>query len=164
MEWKYRRTFHLQYRNQSNDSKNQVISKLHEAFPEQWSMRPVRLAITTTYNNKNNHSKINIPKNVFLEYIYITKYLFINISFLWYLVFIYQYKNTLLSCYFFRKIMKIPEDQWADIQNMLVGMSKKVYKEMVKELDIIASQEELSQQQRASNVCNHWIFLLGTNN
>ena len=60
--------------------------------------------------------------------------------------------------------MKIPEDQWADIQNMPVGMSKKVYKEMVKEMDIIASQEELSQQQRASNVCNHWIFLLGKNN
>jgi hypothetical protein len=48
--------------------------------------------------------------------------------------------------------MKIPKDQRADIQNMPVGMSKKVYKEMVKEMDIIASQEEPSQQQRASNV------------
>ena len=47
---------------------------------------------------------------------------------------------------------------------MPVGMSKNVYKEMVKELDIIASQDELYQQQHASNVCNHWIFLLGTNN
>jgi hypothetical protein len=37
---------------------------------------------------------------------------------------------------------------------MSVGMYKKVYKEMVKEMDIIASQEELSQQQRASNECN----------
>jgi hypothetical protein len=35
--------------------------------------------------------------------------------------------------------MKIPKDQRADIQNMPVGMSKKVYKEMVKEMDIIAS-------------------------
>jgi L-serine deaminase len=32
MEQTYRRNFHLQYKNQSNDSKNQVISKLHEAF------------------------------------------------------------------------------------------------------------------------------------
>jgi len=34
-------------------------------------------------------------------------------------------------------------------------MSKKVYKEMVKEIGIIASQEEQSQQQHASNVCDH---------
>jgi hypothetical protein len=45
MEWTYKRTFHSQYRNQSNDSKNHVISKLQEAFLEQWLMRPVRLAI-----------------------------------------------------------------------------------------------------------------------
>jgi hypothetical protein len=45
--------------------------------------------------------------------------------------------------------MKIPKDQRADIRNMLVGMSKKVYKDMVKEIDIIASQEEPYQQQRA---------------
>ena len=55
--------------------------------------------------------------------------------------------------------MKISKDEWADIINMLVGMSKKVYKEMVKEMDKIASYEEPSQQQRASNViCNHWFF------
>jgi hypothetical protein len=48
--------------------------------------------------------------------------------------------------------MKILKDQRADIQNMLVGMSKKVYKEMVKEMDIIASQKDPSQQQHASNV------------
>jgi hypothetical protein len=35
---------------------------------------------------------------------------------------------------------------------MPTGMSKKMYKEMVKEMDIIASQEEPSQQQCASNV------------
>ena len=35
--------------------------------------------------------------------------------------------------------MKIPKDEQDDIQNMSVGMSKKVYKEMVKEMDIIAS-------------------------
>ena len=51
--------------------------------------------------------------------------------------------------------MKIPKDQRDDIQNMPVGMSKKVYKEMVKEINIVASQEEPYQQQRASNVCNH---------
>ena len=52
--------------------------------------------------------------------------------------------------------MKISKDERVDIRNMPVGMSKKVYKEMVKEMDKIASQEEPSQQQRASNViCNH---------
>ena len=60
--------------------------------------------------------------------------------------------------------MKISKYEWADIRNMPVGMSKRVYKEMVKEMDKIASQDEPSQQQRASNViCNHWIFRsLGT--
>jgi hypothetical protein len=43
---------------------------------------------------------------------------------------------------------------------MSVGMSKRVYKEMVKEMNIIASQEDASQQQRASEVCDHsFIFL-----
>ena len=63
--------------------------------------------------------------------------------------------------------MKISKAERADIRNMLdLGMSKKVYKEMVKEMDKIASQEEPSQQQRASNVIwNHWIFQsLGTIN
>ena len=62
--------------------------------------------------------------------------------------------------------MKISKDEWTDIRNMPVGMSKKVYKEMVKEMDKIASQDEPSQQQRASNVIrNHWIFRsLGTIN
>ena len=55
--------------------------------------------------------------------------------------------------------MKISKHEWADIRNMPVGMSKKVYKEMVKEMDKIASLEEPSQQQLASNViCNHWFF------
>ena len=62
--------------------------------------------------------------------------------------------------------MKISKDEWADIKNMPVGMSKKVYKEMVQEMDKISSQGEPSQQQRVSNViCNHWIFQsLGTIN
>ena len=52
--------------------------------------------------------------------------------------------------------MKISKDERVDIRNMPVGMSKNVYKEMVKEMDKIASWEELSQQQSASNViCNH---------
>ena len=52
--------------------------------------------------------------------------------------------------------MKISKDERADIRNMPVGMSKNLYKEMVKEMDKIASQEEPSQQQHASNViCNH---------
>jgi hypothetical protein len=35
----------------------------------------------------------------------------------------------------------------------------KVYKEMVKEMSIIASQDEPSQQQHASNTCIHQLFL-----
>ena len=45
-------TFHLQYKNKSNDSKNKVICKLQQAFPDKWSMRPIKLAIAKTYNNK----------------------------------------------------------------------------------------------------------------
>ena len=37
VERTYRCTFHLQYKNQSSDSKNQVIHKLHVALLEQWS-------------------------------------------------------------------------------------------------------------------------------
>ena len=48
--------------------------------------------------------------------------------------------------------MKISKDERSDIKNMPVGMSKKVYKEIVKEMDKIASQEEASQQQCISNV------------
>ena len=52
--------------------------------------------------------------------------------------------------------MKISKDEQDGIINMPVGISKKVYKEMVKEMDIIASHEQPSQQQHASNViCNH---------
>ena len=55
--------------------------------------------------------------------------------------------------------MKISKDEWADIRNIPIGMSKKVYKDMVKEMEKIALREEPSQQQRASNVvCNHLIF------
>jgi hypothetical protein len=46
--------------------------------------------------------------------------------------------------------MKIKSDKRGEIQYMLVGMSKKVYKVIVKEMNIIASQEEASQQQHAS--------------
>ena len=52
--------------------------------------------------------------------------------------------------------MKISKDERIDIRNMPIGMSKNLYKEMVKEMDIIASHEEPSQQHSASNViCNH---------
>ena len=44
--------------------------------------------------------------------------------------------------YISRNIMKIPKDERGDMQNVPVGVSKKVYKDMVKEMDIIASQEE----------------------
>ena len=48
--------------------------------------------------------------------------------------------------------MKISKDERVDIKNMPVGMSKKVYKEMVKEMDIIALHAEPYQEHRASNV------------
>ena len=48
----YRCTFHLQYKNQSTDSKNQVIYKLQESFPGQWLMQHVRFAMENNYNNK----------------------------------------------------------------------------------------------------------------
>ena len=58
--------------------------------------------------------------------------------------------------------MKVSKDEWVDIVNMPIRMSKKVYNEMVKEMDIIASHEEPYQQQCASNlICNHWICRLG---
>ena len=57
----YRRTFYLQYKNQSNHSKNQVIHKPHEAFIGQWLLQAIRLAIKKNYNKK-------IIKNIlFLE-------------------------------------------------------------------------------------------------
>ena len=57
MERMYRRSFHLQYKNQSNDSKNQILSKLQKYFPENWSMRYVRILIAKTYNNKKEGMK-----------------------------------------------------------------------------------------------------------
>ena len=41
--------------------------------------------------------------------------------------------------------MKIPKDEQGDMINVSIGVSKKVYKEMVKKIDIIASQEDPSQ-------------------
>ena len=52
--------------------------------------------------------------------------------------------------------MNISKNERVDIRIMPIEMSKKVYKEMVKEMDKIASQEEPSQQKCASNVmCNY---------
>ena len=48
--------------------------------------------------------------------------------------------------------MKMSKDERGDMQNVPVGVSKKVYKDMVKEIDIITLQEEPCQQQHASNV------------
>ena len=70
----YRCYFHLEYKNESNDFKNQILSKLQEEFPENWSMRYVRLLVAKTYNKKKERMKSNIPLNVCLE-------LFINITF-----------------------------------------------------------------------------------
>ena len=40
--------------------------------------------------------------------------------------------------------MKITKDERGDMRNVPIGGSKKLYKEMVKEIDIIASQEQPS--------------------
>ena len=57
LERMYRRSFHLQYKKQSNDSKNQILSKLQEEFPENWSMRHVKLLIAKMSNNKKEGMK-----------------------------------------------------------------------------------------------------------
>ena len=57
VEWMYRWSFHLQYKNQNNDSKNQILSKLQEKFPENWSMRHGIILIAKTYNNKKEGMK-----------------------------------------------------------------------------------------------------------
>ena len=76
-------SFHLQYKNQSNDSKNKILFKLQEEFLENWSMRHARLLIEKTYNNKKEGLKKKYSFNVFLQlYIYITtKKSFINMAF-----------------------------------------------------------------------------------
>ena len=51
--------------------------------------------------------------------------------------------------------MKLPKEKWGYPQSMPLGMSKKVYREMVKKMNIIASRDDPSQQQRASEVCHH---------
>ena len=58
VEQMYKFSFHLQYKNPSNDSKNQIISKLQEEFPENWSTRHVRLLIAKTYNKKKRNEKV----------------------------------------------------------------------------------------------------------
>ena len=50
-----------------------------------------------------------------------------------------------MSFYISRKIMKIPKDERGDMLNVQVWVSKKMYKEMIMEIDIITSQEEPSQ-------------------
>jgi hypothetical protein len=51
--------------------------------------------------------------------------------------------------------MKFSKDRWDDIQNMMVGMSKKMYKEMVKEMNIIASWEDSHPNNSA-----HWMYAI----
>ena len=101
----YKRTLNLQYKNQSSDSKNQVIHKLQEAFSKQWSMRSVRLAIEKTYNKKKNHIKGIITKHVFLYYVFkITNFFF----------FLYLLPCQFLKklCFlFFRIIFKIKKEK-----------------------------------------------------
>ena len=57
VEQMYKHSFHLQYKNQFDDSKNQVLCKLKEELPKNWSMRPVKFLIEKTYNNKKKSFK-----------------------------------------------------------------------------------------------------------
>jgi hypothetical protein len=57
VERMYRRHFYIQYKNQSSESKNQVIRTLQEALMDPWSMRPVRLSIEKPYNSKKESYK-----------------------------------------------------------------------------------------------------------
>jgi hypothetical protein len=96
------------------------------------------ILLKTLFLNTHTHTHTHTHT---LQSIHLLIYQFCDIWF--------SYINIkILYCHviFFRKIMKIPKNQRADIQNMPIGMSKKVYEEMVKELDIIASQEELYHQ------------------
>ena len=52
VERMYRRYFHLQYKNQSIDSKKFFLSKLQDEFLENWSMRHVRLLTEKMYKKK----------------------------------------------------------------------------------------------------------------
>ena len=52
MERTYRCTYHLQYKNKSIESKNQVIYKLQESFLKQWLMQHVRLAMEKDQKKK----------------------------------------------------------------------------------------------------------------
>ena len=57
LEREHRHSFYSQYKNQPDDSNNQVIYKLQQVFPKQQPRRLVRLAIAKTYNNNKNHLK-----------------------------------------------------------------------------------------------------------
>ena len=46
VEQMYKRSFHLQ------DSRNKILFKLQDEFPENWSMRHVTLLIEKTYKKK----------------------------------------------------------------------------------------------------------------
>ena len=63
-----------------------------------------------------------------------------------------QFKQNIIVISFFLKDYINSKGQTRDYQNMAVGMFKKVYKEMVKEMNLISLQEEPTQQQHALEV------------
>ena len=169
MERTYIRTFHLQYKNQSNDSKDHVICRIQVVFPKQWSMRHVRLAIEKTYNN----NKRIIEKVIFLYmfmyklFVWMTttkRHSFNNFSYVTLFIFHIKLKIDSFNHFTFPRRWWIPKGEQCDMWNVSVGVSKKVYKDTVKEIDIIASQEDPSQQQHASNVWNHYFLGLYKSN
>ena len=62
VERMYKHSFHLQNRNHSNDSKNQILFKLQEEFPENCSMKHVRILI----KKRIQQQKRRIEKVIFL--------------------------------------------------------------------------------------------------
>ena len=101
VERMYRRSFHLQYKIQSNDSKNQILSKLQEEFPENWSMRHVKLLIAKTYSNKKVGMKKKYSFRCLSRIIYkyqfcYTYFSYINIKIKWFIVMLHfqeDYEN-----------------------------------------------------------------------
>ena len=60
--------------------------------------------------------------------------------------------------------MKISKDEWADIRNMLVGMSKGLQGDGQRNRQNCIVGGAISTTTFFKCICNHWFFWLGTIN
>ena len=97
-----------------------------------------------TYDNKKYSFKMYFSKYVFSN-MHMVLQKVMKIIFRLYIYFQINIKSCFLW-FFFRNVLKILEDEQGDMQKILIGMSKNVYNEMVKEMNITAFQEKPSQQ------------------